>query len=849
MSALHYKASHHPRACSTLLAVFVLALGICGEVEIALGAEPVRYQLNIASQPLGRALQEFARTSGVQIIFFSRLTQGRTAPAVSGTHTVDEALRALLAGSALTFRVLNPKTVEIRALPADVTTEARAHEATAGTDEQRAPRDARRSSGRRTDMEEVVVNASAEGLVATRTDTALRAIPQSVSVISQEQMRQQGSTDLADALNRATGITLTRTNSADQKFYARGFEITTFHVDGGAALRSHAESPLLMLGTPDLNEFEHVEVLRGADGLFTTHGNPGGTVNMIRKRPLRNYALSMDASAGSWGQYRFEADLTGPLTDDGRLRGRADALYSQRGYFYDTASLERKKIFAVMEYDLVPQQTLLRVGGSYQRDDAVPFVGGLPFYANGDDTHLPRDTSLTFDWANYRTRIRELYLQVQHEFADRWKVRLNTSSWNGDAEHAYAQFGSAIDPVTHAMRRPPEAAATDRPSLHEQIALDLTLTGSFDWLGQSHELAFGADFARVRAHLILNHYVSYGPALSDIHQPDLSRYPGSPRTLTPPVQYDLDTTQEQTGLFTSWRMYLEDWSVIAGARLNAHHIRTDLILRGGQQSASINRRFGDSDVLTPYAAVTHDLNDHYSLYVSYVDIYHYGNGLRIDGSPIDPTRGINLEAGIKGAWHGGALNGQLALYRISQRNVPVYDSRPSPVRGELACCVFGVTHRSEGVDIELTGLLQPDWLIGAGYVFNRNESGQGGKLSSATPTHLLKLWTSKRLPGELDRWTLGGSVHAQSSYSTSGTYCEQAVGAWCAGPSIGIEAIQREYATLDLRASFDINPNWQLALNVNNIFDKVYYQTLGSSFVNNWYGEPRSAMLRLDGRY
>ncbi|HEY6642667.1 TonB-dependent siderophore receptor [Povalibacter sp.] len=821
-----------------------------GSGEIACSAEPVKYQLNIASQPLGNALQEFARQSGVQIIFFSRLTRGLSAPAVSGQYTTEEALAALLAGSNLTFRVLNPKTVEIRARPVEDAPDPPTPRMPDKVDEAQAPRGLKKSAARRTDVEEVIVNATAEGLVATRTETPLRAIPQTVSVISSEQMRQQGDTDLAEVMGRATGITLVRTNSADQKFYSRGFEITTFHVDGGAALRSHAESPLIILGTPDLSEFERIELLRGADGLFSANGNPGGTVNMVRKRPLHSYELSVDASVGSWNQYRIETDLTGPLTADGRLRGRMDALYSQRGYFYDTAELERTRIFAVLEYDIAPQ-TLLTVGGSYQWDNALPFVGGLPFYANGNDTHLPRDTALTFDWANYRTEIRQLYLQLQHEFLDHWKVRLNTSSWDGYSEHAYAAFSFPVDPVTDAMRGPPIAAATARPSIHEQIALDLTLTGSFDWFGRRQELAFGADFARVRARMALNDYWRYGPTLADIHEFDPLLYPGSPLRLDPTLHYDVDSVQEQTGLFASWRVYLEDWSAIAGARLSSNHIRSNAIISAGPASASRSVRFGNSDVLTPYAAVMYDLSDNYSLYASYADIYRAGNGARrIDGSEISPIRGINIEAGVKGAWHGGALNGQLVLYRISQRNIPVPETRPSPPGSGLECCVAGATHRSEGAEIELTGLLQPGWLIGAGYTFNHNEAALGGDLSSWTPTHLFKLWTSKQLPGVLDRWTIGGSVHAQSPYSVRGTYCEQPlIFDFCGGEAVVVDTIQSEYVTVDLRASFDFSPNWQLALNVNNIFDKAYYQTLGASHLNNWYGEPRSAMLRLDGRY
>ena len=80
------------------------------------GAEPTTHTLHIASQPLDGALQEFARQTGIQIIFFSYLTEGHQAPALDGTYTVDAAMKALLAGSMLTFKWVNVKTIEIRPL-------------------------------------------------------------------------------------------------------------------------------------------------------------------------------------------------------------------------------------------------------------------------------------------------------------------------------------------------------------------------------------------------------------------------------------------------------------------------------------------------------------------------------------------------------------------------------------------------------------------------------------------------------------------------------------------------------------------------------------------------------------
>jgi outer membrane receptor for ferric coprogen and ferric-rhodotorulic acid len=326
-----------PRAGKSLLCV--LAIGIirvAGNSDVASSAEPEKYNLKIESQSLDQALQEFARQSGLQIIYFSQVTQGLRAPPLAGQYTIDAAFDQLLHGSRLSFRVINPKTVEIRPADRNSPDAPRDRSATLPPDTP-APVSGQRVDSRKMrrspdEIAEVVVNGTAEGLVATRTATPLREIPQTVSIISREQIRQQNDTDLADALNHAAGITAVRTDSLGQNLYSRGFQITAFHLDGGAAVNAFDDASVPFFGTPDLSEFDHIEVLRGSDSLFGGKGNPGAAISLVRKRPLATTELSFSALAGSWDRYRLEGDITGPLGFDGALRGRLDGVYASREF-------------------------------------------------------------------------------------------------------------------------------------------------------------------------------------------------------------------------------------------------------------------------------------------------------------------------------------------------------------------------------------------------------------------------------------------------------------------------------------------------------------------------------------
>jgi outer-membrane receptor for ferric coprogen and ferric-rhodotorulic acid len=844
------------KAPATILWSFFIAAGCApGLIGAAPSTEPAKYDVNIDSQPLGTALQALAKQSGVQIIFFSQITEGLRAPALEGQFTVSTALELLLAHSRLTFRLINPKTIEIRALGADRSQsqyDARAAEG----GKARVPVDRHQSPGEKTAaqnsaaLDEIVVNSTAEGLVATRTETPLREIPQTISLISQEQIRQQNDTDLADVLKNAVGITVVESNSLSNSFVSRGFTITTFHLDGGAALNSFGNTPVF--GTPDLGEYDHVEVLRGSDALFGGVGNPGASVNIVRKRPLAADEATFSAYVGSWNNTRAEADVTGPLGFDGALRARLDVVFGDKDYFFKPASLERKKVFAVLEYDLTTR-TLLTVGGSYQWDNALPFVNGLPFYTDGSDAHLPRSMALAFDWSRYDTQTREYYAQLQQSFGGEWKLKLNATSLDTAASYGYGVFYSPIDPITKALPILPGAFFSPSPNTQDQFVFDGTLTGSFELFGRRLDVAVGGDYTHFKGDVSLQPVFAFGPAVNNVFAYNAAAY-ANPPVPNPAFLQSLATTN-QSGEFASARVYLTGaLFVVGGARLSSNRLSNTISSSlGGVTSPGLTEETRDHNKVTPFVGATYDLNGHYSLYASYADIYQSNDGIsKAGGAYLPPADGIDREVGIKGSWRNGALNGLVVLYDIDQRGLAVRDPSASIVdqQGLSTCCFLpNGTNKSRGVDAELNGELTPGWLIGTGYTFNINRNLDGGDLSSATPRHLLKLWSSRELPGELARWTVGGSVQAQSSNSSDGLLCAQQGQVGCFGSQQTTRDVQCPFVVINLRAGYQIDAHWRAALSVNNVFDQIYYQTIGTREGGNWYGEPRGFVLRVDGRY
>jgi outer membrane receptor for ferric coprogen and ferric-rhodotorulic acid len=796
-----------------------------------------RFGLSIrAGLPLDEALQELARQSGVQLVFFSQITAGRSAPELSGEYTFATAMTRLLEGSDLTFRRVNEHTVEVRPAPprsARFPLEARQWTPTPASDDP---------------MQEVHVVAKAEQLVATRIPTPLQDIPQSVSVISHEQIRQQNSFELGDLLQNTPGIAVRRTNSITETAYSRAFQVTSYHVDGGGALPPSIHGLDVYQGNPDLSEVDRIEVLRGSDALFSGNSDPGGTVSLVRKRPLPTPSFGMSATLGSWNNYRIELDATGPMTGDGALRARGDVVYATRDYFFDRAHQDRKKVFAVVEYDFTPASTLT-AGASYQWDDALPLASPALLNPDGSDAHLPRSIGLTFDWAYYDTRIGNAYLQYREQFADVWILKLNASAGRTTVDYGYGKFNGRFN--ADPRSRSPDAFFTTRPNPFTLGTMDATLTGKLDWFGLREVVAVGGDFTRTRGRHADEHYALFGPPLTNVLTFDPKVYP-SPR-YTKVAQSAEDTRQvlEQYGGFVSLQVDVNDaWSLTGGARVATDAFRLDgSTLSHGVPFGHLSQELSSSRVVQPYGALMYRINGHLSWYASYADIYRTLDRiyLRSDGTSVGPLHGVTFESGIKGVWREGALNGSLALYRTEQRHVPVLMGAPSNLP---FCCFSSAAARSRGAELAVDGELAPGWLIGGGYTYNLYETGLrdfvGIIPTTSTPRHLLKIWTSETLPDALSRWTVGGSLRAQAkSHGGPITSCDAGQRNCAAREAVFL----RPYAVADLRAGFELDANWQVALSVNNVLDKRYFLSQNGGALEVWFGDPRNFMLRIDAKF
>jgi len=708
--------------------------------------------------------------------------------------------------------------------------------------------------------------------IGSKTPQSIRETPQSVTVITQQQMKDQNLTDLTAVMKQTPGVFVaTDPGSGNALFYSRGYQITNFMVDGSPMAANPFPNFVQPGLDPSLAEYDHVEVLRGPDGMFAGNGDPGGTVALTRKKPLDHTQVLFEGAAGSWENYRGMVDMSGVVPDtNGKARVRIVMEDQQQDFFYRISKAAHQKIYGTVDVDLTPL-TLLNFGGSYNRQTGTPWTQGLPRQADGADLGLPRDTCFCMPWNSTHSEAKEVFASLTQKIGPDWKVKLNMTDKSTVTEDQYGYFIAATRGIFPGMANVGTFSAQQIYYPLQQLSVDANLAGKFSLLGREHTLVVGADTTRSSTTGEATYNSTGSSAILSYAQ--LMNY--DPNFYALPKFYKANyyplSQQDQYGLYSTVKLALLDSVHLSmGARDGSYgyNTATQILLptTGAVFSTTINR-YQKSGTITPYGGLVWDMNKEWSLYGSYTDIFKVQQNIDRTGTLLPPITGSSYEAGTKAELLDNKLKFSLAFYTSERYGVAVSDGT-AIVNGTSAAVYVGAgKSSSKGIDTELTGQLLPGWQLITSYVYNKNETLAGGITSAPNgapvltlfPQHMFKLWSTYQLPGQFDKWTVGAGVNWQSASYTSGNVClgTLVTGNVCKDPAnlattIALQPFaftQAPYAVVNASLAYKFDAHWEATLNVNNIFDKVYYATAGGISSGNFYGTPRNAMLTLRGSW
>ena len=661
---------------------------------------------------------------------------------------------------------------------------------------------------------------------ATRMVLSPRETPQSVTVITREQMEDFDLNSVAEVMQRTPGVTVNAQDTERLTFSARGFEITNFLYDGMPSMRSSTLGK--QSAHADTFIYDRIEVLRGASGLLHGIGNPSATINLVRKKPTREFAGQAGLSANSWDGYRGELDLGGPLTEDGQVRGRFVTAYQQGESFLDHYENEKQVFYGVIEADL-SEDTMITLGvDSMDYDPEGSTWGGVPlFYSDGGIADLDRDTNPATDWSSWAQEARTAFVNLEHQFSSGWygKLAYTYQENNYDAQLASAG-GGTLNRDGSGLTFWSGRYLEDK----KQHTFDAYANGPFELFGRHHELIVGASYSRSKVDYIGQPSVNFDSTLDNLFTWDGDRA----KPLWGDINTDENERASQTGLYATARFKpTDDLAVITGARVVDWRVD-----RGGfNWSGDFAERYQENGEVVPFAGVVYDLTDRHSVYASYTSIFQPQTQRDLNNRILDPEEGNSYEAGLKSEFRDGRLNTSVAVFRVDQDNLAEGTGQPipgGPPNSEAYRAVDGA--QTNGFELTASGEILPRWQMLAGYTHRVTEDPDGDELNTTSPEEMVRLSTRYRLSGRFDGLTVGAGVAWQNRIYA---FVDRP------GQSGQYKFVQDSYTLVDLMARYRFSPALAVTANVSNLTDEKYYNNLG--FYNGgYYGDARQYSLKLN---
>jgi len=622
---------------------------------------------------------------------------------------------------------------------------------------------------------------------ATRTDTALIEVPQSVRVVSRKLIEDLGAKRLADTVDYVSGVTRMNDFGGTWDNYAlRGFSNTEAGslLNGFASGRGYGPQR-------DVATVERVEFLKGPAAALYGSSEPGGTINVVTKKPQFTAANKAGLEIGTLGMRRATLDSTGPITQ--QLAYRLNVAVEE--------GASRSSLIDNSKYVVAPAFTWSLSADTVVNYEAefvrirTPLDRGL-VQVRGNALALPSDRYLQEpDRSNLHVNGDTHQLSLDHNLGGGWRTRLGGTYRETAFHGSSVDFGTGQIGLLGADGRTLSRTDSWRTLPSRDVSVQAELEGRFSTGSLRHTVLAGLESWR----LYMGQDIRYSPQKYpiDIYNPVYGNVPQGPL-----VQgYLQDDRMRATGLFLQDQIDLSArWKLLAGLRVDRFHqdfVNWMTDTRQVQQHSSATPRIGLSYLITPDSSV----------YVSYGRSFRPNAGADASGRTFDPQKGKALEIGTKWQSVDQRLSASMAAFDIRKTNVLTRD----PNNGNFNVAAGEV--RSRGVEADVAGKLDAHWRLTAN--------------ASYTDTEVLRdnnaALVGKRLTG-IPRLSAGLFAIREDKLASGGRYGLGA-GLVHVGERTGTATDTYRlpaYTTVRLTSYWQLSPSTRLSLDVHNLFDKQY---------------------------
>ena len=688
--------------------------------------------------------------------------------------------------------------------------------------------------------------------VATKTATPLIDVPQAVGYVTKELILDQAAFRVNEVVENISGV---NQYSLYNDLSIRGFRVggqdnSGNLINGMRAFTSFWSQQLIP-------HIERVEVIKGPASALFGNASPGGTVNLVTKKPLRETRQSISTTVGSFNAFRTLGDFTGPMTEDGQLLYRLNLGYENSGSFRDLQY--NKNLIVAPSFSFLPnEQTQLNFDIVYQNSDGR-LDRGQAVFGDGDLYSVPITVALNAANDYLREESLNATLSLQHRFSER--ISFNSiylrSSYREDLlEHrtsnTFASLGDgSLDPTQVEMRVFIRKRNWNNDNFNNYFNIDLetgpvrhALLVGYDYFQQALEP--GGSQLQARGYLSADRTEAinaFDPDNADAYALDEE---GNPIPNVP----HFDLTDPTANRLRDMSDYIYRTDIYPQSRLSSHGIyvqdqltwRNLKVLLGLRQDYFIDEldyrtdteERVSQDALIPRVGVVYSATSQVNLYGTYVEGYQPQTASVVNdpnvGGPFDPLTSRLFEIGAKTRWMDDQLSVSLALYNLVQQGA-LYNANDLNNPDRL---VQIGEEEAQGVEIDIIGQIAPNWSITASYAFNdavitvSDDETEIGRQKPNAPRHTGNLWTKYVIDrGALQGLGIGLGTNFVSERFGSIVRADE-------------PPLFPGYELVDAALYYRVN-KFQLQLNVNNVFDQTHWVG-GYDYIRAFPGAPRSVM-------